>query len=167
MYEHDYYAGRVTVDSYHLAAPHSSSAQTSGCGCHCGCSRLPPGTGMDMINQRNACELHSQLKDKNESTLLYFDRHLPGLSSQFLGHFSRPQDAPGQWTLRQMVCLQRTPASLSRPSQAPPPELSKQTVGKRYHTAASLVHIHVSIMDWATHLCIITASYEELSMIEM
>lgn len=49
---------------------------------------------------------------------------IPGSSWRFLCRLLAPRDAPGRWMLQQMVCLQRTTASLSSRAPAPPLELS-------------------------------------------
>lgn len=52
---------------------------------------------------------------------------IPGSSWRFLYCLLTLRDAPGQWKLQQMVCLQRTIASLASLVPVPPPELSTQS----------------------------------------
>lgn len=52
---------------------------------------------------------------------------LPGSLWPFLYHLLKPHDAPGQWKLQQMVCLQRIKASLASLGPVPPLELSTQS----------------------------------------
>ena len=52
---------------------------------------------------------------------------IPGSSWLFLCHLLTPHDAPGQWKLRQTVCLQRRIVSLASLAPAPPLKLSTHT----------------------------------------